>query len=82
MKKIARIMGIKQVEKMVYLGIKFAPRRLKKNDFNFLLDKAMKTLNALGNRYILVGVDKIGLLLFASFFDYSFYNSLKHLKGI
>ncbi|KAI0515959.1 hypothetical protein KFK09_008630 [Dendrobium nobile] len=55
-KKIARIMGIKQVEEMEYLGTKFSLRRLMKADFQILLDKSMKILNAWGNRYIsLVG---------------------------
>ncbi|XP_020673452.1 uncharacterized protein LOC110093043 [Dendrobium catenatum] len=55
-KKIAKIMEIKVVEEMEYLGTKLALRRLKKLDFQYLLDRALKILNAWGNRYIsLVG---------------------------
>ncbi|KAI0488502.1 hypothetical protein KFK09_028336 [Dendrobium nobile] len=50
--KIKKIMEIKMVEEMDYLGSKLALRRLKKADFQFLLDKALKTLNAWSNRYI------------------------------
>ncbi|XP_020704854.1 uncharacterized protein LOC110115823 [Dendrobium catenatum] len=56
MKKIARIMGIKVVEELDYYGTKMAVRRLRKADFQILLDKSLKLLNAWGNRYIsLVG---------------------------
>ncbi|PKU60538.1 putative mitochondrial protein [Dendrobium catenatum] len=51
-RKIVRLLEIKQVEEMEYLGTKFALKRLKKTDFKGLLDKSMKTLNAWGNRYI------------------------------
>ncbi|XP_020671709.1 uncharacterized protein LOC110091802 [Dendrobium catenatum] len=51
-KKIARIMGIKVVEEFDYLGTKLSLRRLRKEDFQFSLDKSLKILNTWGNRYI------------------------------
>ncbi|XP_020671696.2 uncharacterized protein LOC110091790 [Dendrobium catenatum] len=51
-KKIAKILEIKVVEELEYLGTKLALRRLKKANFQFLLDKSLKILNSWGNRYI------------------------------
>ncbi|XP_028553397.1 uncharacterized protein LOC114580339 [Dendrobium catenatum] len=49
---ISIFMGVKLVEEFEYLGIKMALRRLKKLDFQILLDKSSIKLNAWGNRYI------------------------------
>ncbi|KAI0502664.1 hypothetical protein KFK09_017620 [Dendrobium nobile] len=50
--QISRFMGIKLVEEIEYLGTKLALRRLRKVDFQVLLDKSSKKINAWGNRYI------------------------------
>ncbi|KAI0524494.1 hypothetical protein KFK09_003865 [Dendrobium nobile] len=52
MKQITNILGFNVVEEMEYLGIKIIIRRLRKSDFQILLDKLLKRLNAWGNRFI------------------------------
>ncbi|KAI0530871.1 hypothetical protein KFK09_000419 [Dendrobium nobile] len=55
-KKIGKLLGIKLVDEMEYLGVKIALRRLRKADFQILLDKYLKKLNSWGNRYILLAL--------------------------
>ncbi|XP_020682101.1 uncharacterized protein LOC110099331 [Dendrobium catenatum] len=50
--QISRFMEIRLVEEFEYLGIKLALRCLRKVDFQVLLDKSSKKINAWGNRYI------------------------------
>ncbi|KAL0911907.1 hypothetical protein M5K25_017843 [Dendrobium thyrsiflorum] len=49
---ISKILNIKVVEEMDYLGVKLALRRLSKADFQIFLDKAFKKLNVWGNHFI------------------------------
>ncbi|XP_020694670.1 uncharacterized protein LOC110108384 [Dendrobium catenatum] len=50
--KISKFMGIKLVNEFEYLGIKLALRRLRKEDFQVLLDRSSKRINAWGNKFI------------------------------
>ncbi|KAI0492159.1 hypothetical protein KFK09_026425 [Dendrobium nobile] len=50
--QISRLMGIKLVNEDEYLGIKLVLRLLRKDDFQVLLDKATKRINAWGNKFI------------------------------
>ncbi|KAL0921299.1 hypothetical protein M5K25_008358 [Dendrobium thyrsiflorum] len=63
-KKIARITGIKLVEEFDYLGTKFALRRLKNDDFHFLLDKSLRLLNIwnMGKLCLFFGRDLVNLI--------------------
>ncbi|KAI0493884.1 hypothetical protein KFK09_024010 [Dendrobium nobile] len=49
---LSRIMGFKYVKEFLYLGVKMALRRMKKEDFQFIIDKAFKKLNQWGNKYL------------------------------
>ncbi|XP_028552631.1 uncharacterized protein LOC114580163 [Dendrobium catenatum] len=51
-RKISKLLGIKLEEELEYLGIKISLRRLRIVDFQILLDKSLKRLNAWGNRFI------------------------------
>ncbi|PKU61440.1 Putative ribonuclease H protein [Dendrobium catenatum] len=51
-KMIEDFMGFKAVNEMEYLGVKVALRRLKKRDYQFLLDKSLKKLNSWSNKFI------------------------------
>ncbi|KAI0493816.1 hypothetical protein KFK09_023941 [Dendrobium nobile] len=44
-RSLSRIMGFKYVKDFLYLGVKMALRRLKKEDFQFIIDKVLKKLN-------------------------------------
>ncbi|KAI0492220.1 hypothetical protein KFK09_026489 [Dendrobium nobile] len=49
-RRISNIMGFKQVKEFNYLGIKLALRRLRREDFQFIIDKSMRKLNQWGNK--------------------------------
>jgi len=51
-RQILRLLGFKMVEEMEYQGNKIALRRLRKSNFQHLMDKSLKRLNAWGNRFI------------------------------
>ncbi|KAL0903270.1 hypothetical protein M5K25_027637 [Dendrobium thyrsiflorum] len=51
-KQISKMLNIKVVQEMDYLGVKLALRRLRKADFQILLEKAFKKLNVWGNIFI------------------------------
>ncbi|PKU75591.1 putative mitochondrial protein [Dendrobium catenatum] len=51
-KMIEDFMGLKAVNEMEYLGVKVALRRLKKRDYQILLDKSLKKLNSWSNKFI------------------------------
>ncbi|XP_020704485.1 uncharacterized protein LOC110115563 [Dendrobium catenatum] len=51
-KSIVRIMGFKIAKELNYLGIKLVTRRLAKEDFQFIIDKALKMTNIWGGRHI------------------------------
>ncbi|KAL0906121.1 hypothetical protein M5K25_024586 [Dendrobium thyrsiflorum] len=63
-KKIAKLLNMKVVEEREYLGIKIALRRLRKTDFQNLLDKASRKLNVWGNKFISMA-GRITLLKYA-----------------
>ncbi|KAI0529234.1 hypothetical protein KFK09_001781 [Dendrobium nobile] len=47
-KAITRTLGIKEVKQFTYLGIKMALRRLKANDYQFIIEKSLKKINTWG----------------------------------
>ncbi|KAL0923155.1 hypothetical protein M5K25_007201 [Dendrobium thyrsiflorum] len=51
-RSILRIVGCKQVKELNYLGVKVALRRLVKNDFQFIVDKALRMINIWGSKVI------------------------------
>ncbi|KAI0513486.1 hypothetical protein KFK09_009510 [Dendrobium nobile] len=51
-RSLSRIMGFKYVKEFLYLGVKMALRRLKKEDFQSIIDEAFKKLNQWGNKYL------------------------------
>ncbi|KAI0530979.1 hypothetical protein KFK09_000528 [Dendrobium nobile] len=50
--EISKIMGFKLVKEFNYLGIKITLRRLKKSDFQFIIDKVLKMLSVWGSKFI------------------------------
>ncbi|XP_020673022.1 uncharacterized protein LOC110092705 [Dendrobium catenatum] len=50
--QISKFMGIKLVNEFEYVGIKLALRQLRKEDFQVLLDKSSKRINAWGNKFV------------------------------
>ncbi|XP_028554179.1 uncharacterized protein LOC114580518 [Dendrobium catenatum] len=49
-RSLSKIMGFKYVKEFLYLGVKMALRRLKREDFKFIIDKALKKLNQWGSK--------------------------------
>ncbi|KAI0524614.1 hypothetical protein KFK09_003991 [Dendrobium nobile] len=61
-KRISQLMWFKVVKEMYYLGIKLSLRRLKREDFHFIIEKAIKMTNCTNSlvpKSILDEVDKI-----------------------
>ncbi|XP_020671746.1 uncharacterized protein LOC110091838 [Dendrobium catenatum] len=50
--QISRFIGIKLIDEFKYLGINLAMRRLRKADFQGLLDKCCKKIKFWGNRFV------------------------------
>ncbi|KAL0907753.1 hypothetical protein M5K25_022188 [Dendrobium thyrsiflorum] len=51
-KSISKIMQFKSVKELDYLGVKLSLRRLRKDDFQFITDKAIKLTNIWGSKII------------------------------
>ncbi|XP_020690429.1 uncharacterized protein LOC110105320 [Dendrobium catenatum] len=49
---ITKTLGTKEVKEFSYLGIKMALRRLKANDFQFIIEKSLKKINTWGSNLI------------------------------
>ncbi|XP_028555291.1 uncharacterized protein LOC114580808 [Dendrobium catenatum] len=73
-RSITRILGIKEVKEFLYLGIKMTLRRLKANDFQFIIEKSFKKINTWGSKLISLA-GKIALVKSVSLAIPNLYNT-------